>query len=132
MNTHDDERDLRERFVALRASDAELDPGYGPIRSAVPRRAVAVRWAPVLAAAAAALGALWLSIPDGTPRSMTPEPTPALALGGWTMPTDVLLDLSGLPGNALLRELPDLGSLPPDAIDGARSARPTPNRRHTT
>jgi hypothetical protein len=115
----DDDRDLRERFAAMQRHEAADAPTYTEIRErrASVRAAAAPRrvhwWAPALAAAAAVV-ATWLAIPPAPP----PVP-PAWTPGQWAMPTDVLLDLSGLPGDGLLRALPAIGPIDPGAPDDA-------------
>ncbi len=133
---HDD-RDLRRHFEALRAADAELDPGYGKLRPAASRVASSrarhlLRGATLAAGAMAAGLAVWLialEAPDPTPRHAVAV---RIAPGQWSMPSDVLLDLSGLPGDALLRDPPVVGGARPFDLEATPTGSrmpPITNRR---
>jgi hypothetical protein len=99
---------LRERFQALRETEAAEATSFeetlarAEVRGASPRSRWL--WAPAAAAAAAALW-LVLALPGSSPRPAPLDP------GTWTMPTDVLLEV---PGTELLREVPAIGT----EIDG--------------
>lgn len=134
MTTHDDERDLRARFRALRAADAELAPGYDSLRAGPRelRRARPGRFLALAALAAAAGLALWLAAPEHPALRETPARPARLALGQWWMPSDALLDLSDLPGDTLLRDPPPLGSgRAPGARAPAGASAPTPAHRRS-
>ena len=123
MTQRDDDRDLRDRFETLRAHEAESAPGYAALRArGEAERSPRPAWArPAAALTAAAAGlALWLLLPQA-PEPL-PQPSDRFAPGQWTMPSDALLDLSGLPGDGLLRELPTLGDAPPGVRPRPESA----------
>ena len=44
MSRRDEDTDLRKRFEALRSADAEIDPGFQPVRQRTPRPVHAERW----------------------------------------------------------------------------------------
>ena len=125
--------DLKARFTALRLEDEQRAPHFRSVRSHRPidderqRGAGQARtggwWGPGLTIAFAVTAMmLWLS--DGGDRA--PQDAPWTA-GQWEMPTDVLLDLSTLPGGNLLHDLPDIGRPSIQAPDGAHI--PSSNRR---
>ncbi len=99
------DRDLRERFGALRREDAAEAPPFDALRAAARRRPAErsplVRWAPamviVILAVAVALGVL-------RPRPAK-EPLVNLASTRWQSPTDFLLRV---PGAEYLETLPRL------------------------
>lgn len=137
MTERDDDRDLRARFEALRAADADLDPGYARLRASVRRPRPALRPERVLAllgAVAAASAALWLALPERPDARLDPAAIARFDPGRWPMPSDALLDLSDLPGDALLRELPALGAAesfePEDpSAPGTGARAPAPQQR---
>ena len=130
---HEDE-DLKLRFAALRRENERRAIDYTSIRARRTKRSDRDRfgvrpnvlnwWKPglTIALTAAAAVALWLSIAGE--RAPQNEPW---AAGQWAMPTDVLLDLSTFPGDHLLHEFPEIGTLPVEAPDGAQN--PPSNRR---
>ena len=109
MNDRDWNADLRRRFQELRRSDRGMTPPFTEITVAIQGRGApqSLRpWAvPVgLAAAAAVVGGLWL-LGDGGGAASTEPLAIDLSATRWTAPTDFLLEL---PGNALLRQVPEL------------------------
>jgi hypothetical protein len=102
-----DESDLRQRFARLRDADRERAPSFAHIRARVRvrrnwRAPLRVRPLVIGAAAAAAIGAIWLA----NARSFSPSTaTPAIAT--WRAPTDILLRT---PGRELLGAMPTLGA----------------------
>lgn len=110
----DEDAALKAQFDSLRRFQTGEAPTYQSIRSRNVGRglggeAPAIRsgWLPGLVLAAAAALMVWLSAE--TERSEGPAPWVA---GQWAMPTDVLLDLSTLPGDHMLYEVPEFGGLP--------------------
>lgn len=122
MNIDDD---LRRRFTALRNEIESGTPDFQSIRDrrrAAPgyevRAASRSGWAPLLAVAgASALAALVWFVAAPTPVA---DEAP-WRVGQWTMPSDVLLDLSQLPGEALMHDLPSFELTPIDGPDGAHN-----------
>ena len=115
------ERELRERFGALRAQVEQATPGFGlPTRPL--RRQSAALW-PAAAAVLVLAVAAWLVFSgDEQSQSYTVD----LAGAYWSAPTDFLLDTPGLD---LLREVPEIdvhGFIPipsqpePETIDTIR------------
>ena len=127
----DEDEDLRARFSALRRDDARRVLDYQMVRARRPgatarlrngqgasspraNRLSIPRW--TFAFAAAAVGLIWLFAgQDST------SPDPAWPSAEWLMPTDALLDLSSLPGDALLHEIPEIGTLPVESPAGAQN-----------
>lgn len=99
-----DERDLRERFAALRAEDAQAAPDFGALRRRVPAPAAARPPLRLVLAAAAlvvlAIGLLRLR------RPAAPDYPIDLASTTWHGPTDYLLKLPDAPN---LRTVPRIG-----------------------
>jgi hypothetical protein len=102
--TASDDRDLRERFAALRDEDAA---GAPPLSRVLRGRTVRpparpARWIPVAALVTAA--AITVVVLVMTPRGAEPSIEEAIAraqsISSWTAPTDEWLTLSGL-------EIPD-------------------------
>ncbi len=116
MNPNDpnNDRDLRERFAALRREDASQAPEF----SAVPdrargRRPAWSRWA--AAAAMVIVAALLLT-------KFYPRPAaPTQSITEWKSPTDFLLET---PGRDLLQTMPSFG---PWAAEPLPSESPTPS-----
>lgn len=129
-----DDEDLRRRFAALRNFDAARAPTFEALRpQAATRRSAGSDarlwrlWKPVAGFAFAAAAALvFFGQPDRTPSEAGGE----WAIEAWHMPTDALLDLSSLPGDPLLHEMPSIEVLPIDSFEGARAE--TPARRIPT
>lgn len=104
MTTEDDDRDLRERFGALRAEDERATPDFVRLsrrRASSPRRR-ALLWAAVAAAAL-------LTIVLFRPRSdwlsqKSRDEGPSIAT--WRSPTGFLLET---PGRQLLQASPAVG-----------------------
>lgn len=104
--TMDDDRDLRERFGALREEDERIAPDFGRVSSQPPSvrspRRRALVWSGVAALVALAF-LLWR--PDAgegpAPRAVI-EPS----ITTWRSPTDFLLET---PGRQLLRASPAVG-----------------------
>ena len=100
-----DERGLRDAFEQLRDEEGGRLPGYRTIRSRGPMADDSVPfsirwWIPAFGVAAAVLlSVLWMSPPSRSPATVGWAP------GQWAMPSDVLLDLSGLPGSSVMGEL---------------------------
>jgi hypothetical protein len=99
MNPKDD-RDVRERFAALRDEDAASAPPFsGVLRgrtmgSPLPRsRLIPVT---VLATAAIVTAVVLVAIPRGADLSIDAAIVQAKSLSSWTAPTDAWLTLSGL------------------------------------
>jgi hypothetical protein len=95
MSEHDLE--LRERFEALRTSDAEAAPTFASMRHRrpAPRR---IAWVPavVLTAASIATIALLARAPGARSVSMDEAMADAKEIASWTAPTDPLLIVSDL------------------------------------
>lgn len=97
---------LRRAFQGLRDEEHRLGPGYAALRNrrdapapARPFDAWRRAWPAVALVAAGVLA--WLVL--APPTSETPEPLePGFQIGAWSMPTDVLLDLSALPGSKVM------------------------------
>ena len=107
MIEHDD-RDLRKGFDALRREDAARTPPFGATLAAARSRPVlSSRRRALVLAAAAALTGVALALVLGPPRRERGRPRIDLATVHWNSPTDFLLRL---PGDALLRVVPTLGS----------------------
>lgn len=98
MNMHDEDRDLREAFAAMREEERSRVPRFN-LPAARKRRAP---WS-LLAPAGAAVAALaaWLVF---QPRP-TPSEAPMPSLAGWREPTAFLLEI---PGRELFSTIPDL------------------------
>jgi hypothetical protein len=99
MSANDD-RDLRERFAALREHDAADAPGFSDLlrrapASAPPRR---MRFAPIAVGGAAAIvtAVVLVRWPWGADRSLDAAIEQAESLSSWSAPTDSWLTLSGL------------------------------------
>lgn len=105
MHDGDDERGLRDAFARLRGDEEGRLPGYHAIRSRTPAESAPPRisngwWLPASGVALAVLlSILWMSPGSRPPATALWEP------GQWVMPSDVLLDLSGLPGSSVMGEL---------------------------
>jgi len=102
--TPGDDRDLRERFAALRDEDAANAPSLMAVlrgRTIGPG-AVRSRWIPVAAlASAAAVATAVLLRPGGRHETSLDEAiAQAQSISSWTAPTDAWLTLSGF-------EIPD-------------------------
>jgi hypothetical protein len=108
----DDESELRRRFAQLREADRERAPSFAQTygRARAPRSSrETLRLRPLLiAAAAAAIAAVWLARVPSLSRS---EVIPAIAT--WRAPTDVFLRT---PGSELLGAMPALGASVLDTI----------------
>ena len=123
MTKNDD--DLRTRFAALREDDVESIPDFDSVRSRALRASPGITrsffdmaWRPAFAFAlvSASAALLWFSGAAEPPSDVQPW-----TAGQWAMPTDVLLDLTNIPGGDLLREIPDFGTLPTRAPEGAQT-----------
>ena len=105
MQDRDDERGLRDAFARLRRDEEGRLPGYRAIRARAPAESTPADisigwWLPASGVAMAALLlTLWMSPGSRPPTTALWEP------GEWVMPSDVLLDLSGIPGSAVMGEL---------------------------
>lgn len=109
MTEHDD-RELRDRFQALRREDASGVPPFGATLARARARGVGGgghRWTGWLAVAAVAVVALAVArmLLSNRRHSALID----LAAVRWEAPTDFLLVL---PGEDLLRAVPDLGRAP--------------------
>ena len=98
--TASDDRNLREKFAALRNEDAAGAPTLSSVlrgREAIPP-ALPSRWLPVaaLAAAAAVTAAVLVLNPRGAEPSLDEAIAQAQSISSWTAPTDEWLTLSGL------------------------------------
>jgi hypothetical protein len=103
MNANND-RELRERFAALREDDAAGAPVFSELlrhrkASAAARRS---RFVPVavLGAAAVVAAVVLVALPRRADRSIDAAIAQAKSLSSWTAPTDSWMTLSGL-------EIPD-------------------------
>lgn len=107
------DRDLEQRFDALRRADTSVAPAFGAIvrRPARRRRAVGLRAALVAATLVLAIGGIRLA------TQPTPAEIPTILT--WRSPTAELLRT---PGQDLLRDIPTLGS-------SLLSDRPNPGAR---
>lgn len=117
-----DEEELKEAFGQLREEQEPLTPAYRTLmaRRSAAGEAVATGsparwWIPGLTAAAAVAALLVWSARGPGIAPAEPPWTP----GQWAMPTDVLLDLSAIPGDELLHELPELTPTPIRPPEGA-------------
>ena len=94
-----DDRELRDRFVALREHDAASAPGFSDLLRRRTSRAPArrMRIAPIAVLGAAAIvTAVALVTTRGVHRSLDTAIAQAQSLSSWTAPTDAWLTLSGL------------------------------------
>lgn len=110
MTEHDD-RELRDHFRALRREDATRVPPFGATLARARARGVAVgghRWAMWLAASAVAV-VVALAAAHALRSNGRRSALVDLAAIRWHAPTDFLL---ALPGEDLLRAVPDLGRAP--------------------
>jgi len=117
-----DDRDLHERFSALRRLESEAAPSLDALlgrRVARSRRPLAV----LVATTALVALAIGLAV-----RSHRPTPAhPAPSLLAWTAPTDFLLET---PGHELFDSIPALGtSMIPTASPPGNTATTRPTRR---
>lgn len=128
-----EEDELKERYRALRRFDAARVPEFKSIlaRDRSDRGAAGAsffeRWRRpglVLALSAAAGFFLWSG------RDVPVRQDGEWTAGQWATPTDVLLDLSTIPGNRLLHEVPSFAPPPLEVPDGAH--HPTTDRRIRT
>jgi len=108
MNANDD-RELRERFAALRDEDAASAPSLSRVlrgRTAQPP-ARPSRWIPVtvLATAAVVTAVVLVRTLRGTGPSTEDAIAQATSLSSWTAPTDAWLTLSGF---EILNSVPSL------------------------
>lgn len=94
-----DERDLQQRFHALRAHDETRVPRFAELAPAEEQPARR-RWARWPLALAASLALVWVGA-----QMIWREPTDPPVMTIWTVPTDALLST---PIDPLLRELPEL------------------------
>ena len=120
MNTHDDDRELREAFSNLRREEqAQATPFPEFLRAATRQRAGyrRVTLAPILAGVA--LFATLAFIGGHELRSSRPTPRVEVALTTWVEPTAFLLKT---PGQEILHSVPAFGR-DPLPID--------PDRRHS-
>ena len=105
---HDDDRELRERFRALRQEDAARTPSFQTTLVAARDRRTAAptprRRVLGLAVATAVAAGVVLMLLVG--RHGRPGIAVDLATARWEAPTDFLLRV---PGNELLRTVPQLG-----------------------
>jgi hypothetical protein len=94
--TANDNRDLRERFAALRDEDAAGAPSMASVLRGPTARPV--RWVPVavLVTAAAMTAAVLVLRPPGPGPSNEEAVAQAQSISDWTAPTDEWLTLSGL------------------------------------
>lgn len=126
------DRLLRREFSRLRAEEAAAAPDVSrlmsvqrPLRPAVSPRRVRLAFAAVAIVIVAVVGATWI-LSVGGPGRIVPPPIHA-SIGGWTAPTDVLLDA---PGTMLLRGWPvDAGVDPAGVNDRGVRGYPIIDRR---
>ena len=105
MYDRDDERGIRDAFARLRGDEEGRLPGYRAIRSRASAESAPTRisigwWLPASGVALAVLLSVLLMSPGSRP-----PPTALLEPGQWVMPSDILLDLSGVPGSSVMGEL---------------------------
>lgn len=95
-----DDRELRERFVALREHDAASAPGFSDLlrrrTSRAPARRMRIAPIAVLGAAAIVTVVALVMWTRGVHRSLDAAIAQAQSLSSWTAPTDAWLTLSGL------------------------------------
>jgi hypothetical protein len=115
------DRELRDRFAALRRQEAEAAPGLGTLldRAAADRlgtRRPGSRFRPLAAATVAAAIALLAlvvtTLPPVRTRMFSPRPRlmrPLPSITAWRAPTDFLLHT---PGEEILSKAPELGRVP--------------------
>lgn len=91
------DRDLVERFAALRATDARGAPSFGAVRRGRPSPA-RTPWlaAAALAGAAVVTAVVIVRAPLESTPSLDDAIAEAKALSSWTAPTDTLLTVSDL------------------------------------
>lgn len=107
MSAHDDDRDVRAAFEALRDHDRGRTPALdGILEARPPHRAIGSRWILASAVAAAAVGALLLrpAAPGGE-ISLEEAIVMAEVISSWTAPSDAFGDISGA---GILEGIPDL------------------------
>jgi len=150
MTIDDEDDDLKAKFGRLRAHQEPGFPGFRSILDREPHRTTNVDvgwgrrsgWIPGLALAAVATAFFWIATTEKENQALEedlfvdrPSAPDAfvlghLVVGEWSMPTDSLLDLSALPGDELLDEFPEIGTLPIRGADGAQNE--SSNRRIPT
>ena len=129
-----DDRDLRQRFAALRREDEGGTPAFASIRKTLATRRRRPRMTTLLTAAAALamlLAAVSLLRP---PHAGKAPPPPVLSITEWRAPTDFLLQT---PGRELLRAVPKIGggtdSLPPSGRHPKPvNKKPTPTKEESS
>jgi hypothetical protein len=115
--THSDD-DLKTRFEELRRHEEATAPNYHALlrrpttaaeadRAGTRRRKRAALAFALVASVAMILW--WGSRPVAPEKSFDPAFAGPLDPGKWSMPTDVLLDLSTLPGDDLWSGFPEIG-----------------------
>ena len=131
MSDDDKDRDLRDSFARLRASERARAPSYGAVRTravrARPRRLRALTLA--AASAAAAVAVTWATLDRGRDSAVASPPLGPAVMGSvrWEAPTDFLLRTSG---GELLRTVPSFGGAEGWEMlrtDTRRGRRPTPD-----
>ena len=106
--TERNDSDLRDRFRALRREDAAAAPPFDATLAAARARRVAPPRRPRGWLAAAAVAVAGIAVALLLTRPHRHRMTVDLASVRWNGPTDFLLVL---PGDALLRAVPDLGRM---------------------
>jgi hypothetical protein len=119
-----DDRDLRERFDAMRRDDEGASPAFNPMWDRAARRAasrqftISSRQALWAAAGAAFLAGATIIYRAASPPPKTVSEEVARAFAEWKAPTDFLLRT---PGRELLETVPRVGvDLPSGLSDGMR------------
>ena len=99
MNANDD-RELRERFAALRDDDEASAPAFFDLlrreTASAPARGRRFLSVVMLGAAAVVAAVVLVALPRGGDRSIQAAIAQAESLSSWTAPTDSWLTLSGL------------------------------------
>ena len=141
MTMNDEDDDLKANFRQLRAQQETGFPGFRSILNRETRATNKVDrgwikrdgWIPGLALAAVATAFFWIVTTEKENQALEKDlfvdglsrpdafVLGHLVVGEWSMATDSLLDLSALPGDELLDEFPEIGTLPIQGPDGAQN-----------
>jgi hypothetical protein len=117
-----DDRDLRDRFAALRREEEARAPAFAALATS---RRQHRRLSPgMFIAAAACVAAILAAVLWAMPLLWKPQHEPGTHVASiteWKPPTDFLLET---PGRELLRTVPTIGAWPEDAT------APVPPQRH--
>jgi hypothetical protein len=118
------DRDLRDRFAALRRQEEAQAPKFTAPRKPVRPRSLSALLAAAACLLAIATAGLWMR---ATRRHPQPEPgKPVASLMAWKPPTDFLLET---PGREMLRSVPAIGAFDDSLIASTHPRRNPPPRK---